>query len=57
MIKSWVARLWCEHLQIPVDEAKALLDNPSEALERFKEQATSNIEFVKSSCINLSSEP
>ncbi len=36
LIKNWVARLWCEHLQIPVDEAKTLIDDPSEALNASK---------------------
>ena len=48
LIKGWVARLWCEHLQISVDEAKDLIGKPNEALARFKAQATSNLAKLNS---------
>ena len=57
MIKNWVARLWCEHLQIPVDEAKALIDNPSEALQRFKEQATRNTNLLNQAVLTYQESP
>ena len=57
MIKNWVARLWCEHLQIPVDEAKALIDNPSEALQRFKEQATHNTNLLNQDILTYQESP
>jgi phosphatidylserine/phosphatidylglycerophosphate/cardiolipin synthase-like enzyme len=46
LIKNWVAQLWSEHLQIPVDEAKGLIDQPGEALKRFKDLATDNTDLL-----------
>jgi len=41
-INDWVAQLWSEHLQIPVDDAKELIKKPDEALKFFKDQAADN---------------
>lgn len=41
-IKSWVARLWAEHLGRLDDEAAALIANPEEALDTFRVQAKGN---------------
>ncbi|MDR3632145.1 MAG: phosphatidylserine/phosphatidylglycerophosphate/cardiolipin synthase family protein [Desulfocapsaceae bacterium] len=41
-IKSWMAQLWAEHLQISVDDARALLGKPDDAFTVFKEQAVRN---------------
>jgi phosphatidylserine/phosphatidylglycerophosphate/cardiolipin synthase-like enzyme len=43
LIKGWVARLWCEHLQISLDRARALIDKPDYALAYFKAQAGRNL--------------
>ena len=42
LIKNWVARLWMEHLQVPVDEAMELIGNPQKAFSLFKDQAARN---------------
>jgi phosphatidylserine/phosphatidylglycerophosphate/cardiolipin synthase-like enzyme len=47
LIKGWVARLWCEHLQISVAEAKDLIGKPNEALAFFKAQAKRNLAALK----------
>ncbi len=41
-IKNWVAQLWSEHLQVPVEKAMELIGKPEDALNFFKEQATRN---------------
>ena len=41
-IKNWVAQLWSEHLQVPVEKAMELLGKPEDALSSFKDQATRN---------------
>jgi phosphatidylserine/phosphatidylglycerophosphate/cardiolipin synthase-like enzyme len=41
-IKSWVAQLWAEHLNVPVDKATELIAKPDDAFNFFKQQATSN---------------
>jgi phosphatidylserine/phosphatidylglycerophosphate/cardiolipin synthase-like enzyme len=41
-IKNWVAQLWSEHLQVPVEEAMDLIGKPEDAFTFFKEQATRN---------------
>ncbi len=41
-IKAWVAQLWSEHLNVPIDEAQRLLANPEEAFNFFKGQAIRN---------------
>ena len=43
-IKNWVAQLWKEHLgdTISIDKVRELIENPGEALNYFKEQATRN---------------
>ena len=42
LAKNWVAQLWSEHLQVPVDEATKLIGNPEDALGFFNEQAARN---------------
>jgi len=46
LVKNWVALLWSEHLQIPFDEAKGLIDQPDEALKRFKDLAADNTDLL-----------
>jgi phosphatidylserine/phosphatidylglycerophosphate/cardiolipin synthase-like enzyme len=41
-IKNWVAQLWSEHLQVPVDKAMDLIGKPEDAFTFFKEQAIRN---------------
>jgi phosphatidylserine/phosphatidylglycerophosphate/cardiolipin synthase-like enzyme len=41
-IKKWVAQLWAEHLNVPVDRAMELTANPDDAFNFFKEQAVRN---------------
>jgi phosphatidylserine/phosphatidylglycerophosphate/cardiolipin synthase-like enzyme len=41
-IKNWVAQLWSEHLNVPVDRAMELIAKPEDAFNFFKQQATSN---------------
>ena len=43
LIHNWVAQLWQEHLQISFDEAKALIEQPDDALTVFKAQADRNL--------------
>ena len=42
LIKSWVARLWSEHLKVTVEKAMDLIGKPGDALRFFKDQATCN---------------
>jgi phosphatidylserine/phosphatidylglycerophosphate/cardiolipin synthase-like enzyme len=46
-IKNWVARLWSEHLQVPVEKAVELIGKPEDALGFFKDQADRNLEALK----------
>lgn len=41
-IKNWVAQLWSEHLNVPVDKAMALIAKPEDAFDFFREQAIDN---------------
>jgi phosphatidylserine/phosphatidylglycerophosphate/cardiolipin synthase-like enzyme len=41
-IKNWVAQLWSEHLNVPIEKAMALIAKPEDAFEFFKEQAIRN---------------
>lgn len=41
-IKNWVAQLWAEHLNVPVDKAMELIAKPDDAFNFFKEQAVRN---------------
>ena len=41
-IKNWVAQLWSEHLQVPVEKAMELIGKPEDALGFFKDQASRN---------------
>ena len=41
-IRNWVAQLWSEHLQIPLDDAVQLLAKPDDAFALFKQQADDN---------------
>jgi phosphatidylserine/phosphatidylglycerophosphate/cardiolipin synthase-like enzyme len=41
-IKNWVAQLWAEHLNVPVDKAMTLIATPADAFDFFKEQAIRN---------------
>lgn len=41
-IKSWVAKLWSEHLSISIQEASELIQKPDDALAFFRAQAASN---------------
>jgi phosphatidylserine/phosphatidylglycerophosphate/cardiolipin synthase-like enzyme len=56
-IKDWVAQLWSEHLQIPFDEAKGLIDQPDEALKRFKDQAAHNTDFLNPDVLTQQESP
>jgi phosphatidylserine/phosphatidylglycerophosphate/cardiolipin synthase-like enzyme len=47
LIKNWVAQLWSEHLQVPVDETMTLIEKPKDAFAFFKEQATRNLAALK----------
>ncbi len=42
LIKNWVAQLWSEHLQVPVDKATELIGKPQDALDFFNGQAALN---------------
>jgi phosphatidylserine/phosphatidylglycerophosphate/cardiolipin synthase-like enzyme len=42
LISNWVAQLWSEHLQVPVEQALGLIEKPDAALTFFKEQAIRN---------------
>ena len=42
-IKNWVAQLWSEHLQVSVEIALGLIENPANALSFFNDQATHNL--------------
>jgi phosphatidylserine/phosphatidylglycerophosphate/cardiolipin synthase-like enzyme len=46
-IRTWVAQLWAEHLQIPFEEAMGLIDKPGDALAVFQGQAASNTLALK----------
>lgn len=46
-IKDWVAQLWSEHLMVPVDRAKELIERPDDALAFFKAEATRNKAALK----------
>ena len=46
LIKNWVAQLWSEHLQIPVEAAMGLIET-HDALNFFKEQAADNQKALK----------
>jgi phosphatidylserine/phosphatidylglycerophosphate/cardiolipin synthase-like enzyme len=50
-IRSWVAQLWAEHLQIPVEQAAALIDKPQDALKFFRDQAVQNEAAVASGTV------
>ena len=41
-IKNWVAQLWAEHLNVPLDKAMELIAKPDDAFNFFKEQAVRN---------------
>ena len=41
-IKNWVAQLWSEHLNVPVDKALELIADPDDAFNFFKQQAIRN---------------
>jgi phosphatidylserine/phosphatidylglycerophosphate/cardiolipin synthase-like enzyme len=41
-IKNWVAQLWSEHLRLPIDKAKDLVEKPADALAFFSDQAARN---------------
>ena len=41
-IKNWVAQLWSEHLNVPIEKAMALIAKPEDAFDFFKEQAIRN---------------
>ena len=41
-IEDWVAQLWAEHLQIPSEQAIALIKKLDDAFAFFKGQATRN---------------
>ena len=41
-VVNWVAQLWSEHLKASLDTAHALLANPGDALNFFREQAICN---------------
>jgi phosphatidylserine/phosphatidylglycerophosphate/cardiolipin synthase-like enzyme len=41
-IKNWVAQLWSEHLNVPVDRAMELIAKPEDAFNFFKQQAIDN---------------
>jgi cardiolipin synthase A/B len=43
LITEWVAELWSENLQMPLAEARDLLQDPPSALAFFKEQAARNL--------------
>ena len=38
-ITNYVARLWSEHLQVPVEQAMELIGKPEDAITYFKSQA------------------
>jgi phosphatidylserine/phosphatidylglycerophosphate/cardiolipin synthase-like enzyme len=42
LIKNWVAQLWSEHLQVPAEQAKDLIEKPDVALTFFRMQADNN---------------
>jgi len=42
LIRNWVAQLWSEHLNVPVDKAMELIAKPDDALNFFKQQAINN---------------
>ena len=42
-IKNWVAQLWSEHLQVSVEKAMGLTENPANALTFFNDQASRNL--------------
>jgi cardiolipin synthase A/B len=41
-IKSWIAQLWAEHLQVSAEDAMKLIGKPEDAFSFFKDQATRN---------------
>jgi hypothetical protein len=41
-IKNWVAQLWAEHLNVPLDRATELIAKPEDAFNFFKQQAIDN---------------
>jgi phosphatidylserine/phosphatidylglycerophosphate/cardiolipin synthase-like enzyme len=45
-IQSWVAQLWAEHLQIPVDDARQLMTKPDDAFALFKQKAANNLQAM-----------
>jgi len=47
LIKNWVAQLWSEHLQVPVEQALGLIEKPDAALTFFKAQAEDNYNALK----------
>jgi hypothetical protein len=46
-IRHWVAQLWSEHLQVTVQQAMELIENPEDAFGFFKEQVTCNKETLE----------
>jgi phosphatidylserine/phosphatidylglycerophosphate/cardiolipin synthase-like enzyme len=40
--KNWVAQLWSEHLNVPVNKAMALIADPDDAFDFFTQQAMRN---------------
>jgi phosphatidylserine/phosphatidylglycerophosphate/cardiolipin synthase-like enzyme len=46
-IKSWVAQLWAEHLNVPADKAMELIAKPGDAFNFFKQQAIDNKAALK----------
>ncbi len=43
LIKNWVAQLWMEHLQVPIEKALELIGKPEDAFSFFKDQAVRNL--------------
>ena len=47
LIKNWIAQLWSEHLNVPVEVTMELIDKPDDAFSFFQAQAIRNQEALK----------